>query len=143
MAGRHYLSRDRGHPCDDRAGNIRAWGRASRAAQCLPPLITDPAPAPRAGRHDGPVEAVAVAVRADGRVVTGGGDDPCPGIFANGLVTRDRRIAELQDEIKRLRQLLDESQRDSKRQTHPFRREHSNESKYDAERDQPHPLTDN
>ena len=48
-------------------------------------------------------------------------------VACSGCLTRDRRIAKLQDEIKRLRQLLDESQRASKRQTHPFRREHSNE----------------
>src|SRR2546429_6405256 len=50
-------------------GNIRAWGRASRAVRCLPPLITRPGPS-ELGRHDGPVDPV--AVRADGRVVTGG-----------------------------------------------------------------------
>jgi transposase len=48
-------------------------------------------------------------------------------VACSGCLIRDHRIAELQDEIKRLRQLLDESQRASKRQTHPFRREHSNE----------------
>jgi hypothetical protein len=70
MAGRPICHGDRGHPRDDGAGDIRAWVRASRAAQCLPPLITDPARPAELGRHDGPVEAV----RADGRVVTGGDD---------------------------------------------------------------------
>ena len=55
-------------------GNIRAWGRASRAVRCLPPLITRPGPS-ELGRHDGPVDPV--AVRADGRVVTGGTTTGC------------------------------------------------------------------
>jgi len=48
-------------------------------------------------------------------------------VTCSGCLTRDRRIAQLEAEIKRLRQLLDESQRASKRQTHPFRREHATE----------------
>jgi transposase len=48
-------------------------------------------------------------------------------VACSGCQTRDRRIAELQDEVKRLRQLLDESQRAGKRQTHPFRREQATE----------------
>ena len=63
-----------------------------------------------------------------------------PAIVAcSGCQTRDRRIAELQDEIKRLRQLLDESRRAGKRQTHPFRREHSNEHPKKPGRRQGHP----
>src|SRR5450755_3916525 len=48
-------------------------------------------------------------------------------VACSGCQTRDRRVAELQDEVKRLRQLLDESQRAGKRQTHPFRREQATE----------------
>jgi hypothetical protein len=39
-----------------------------------------------------------------------------------GCQQRDRRIAELEAELQRLRQLLDQSQRDTHRQAHPFRR---------------------
>jgi transposase len=39
-----------------------------------------------------------------------------------GCQQRDRRIAELEDELQRLRQQLDQTQRDTHRQAHPFRR---------------------
>jgi transposase len=40
-----------------------------------------------------------------------------------GCQQRDRRIAELEDEIKHLRQQLGQSEREQNRQAHPFRRE--------------------
>jgi transposase len=42
-----------------------------------------------------------------------------------GCQQRDRRIAELEEEVKRLRQQLGQSERQENRQAHPFRREHS------------------
>jgi len=44
-----------------------------------------------------------------------------------GCRQRDRRIAELEDEVKRLRQQLGETEQQANRQAHPFRREHSTE----------------
>jgi transposase len=41
-----------------------------------------------------------------------------------GCQQRDRRIAELEDEIKRLREQLGQSEREQSRQAHPFRRTH-------------------
>jgi transposase len=60
-------------------------------------------------------------------------------VACSGCQTRDRRIAELQDEVKRLRQLLDESQRAGKRQTHPFRREQATEQPKKPGRRKGHP----
>lgn len=40
-----------------------------------------------------------------------------------GCLKRDRHIDQLQDEIRRLTQQLDEARRESQRQAHPFRRE--------------------
>lgn len=45
-----------------------------------------------------------------------------------GCLLRDQRITELQDEIQRLRDQLDESQREQKRQAHPFRRLQTNDA---------------
>jgi transposase len=42
--------------------------------------------------------------------------------ICTGCQQRDRRIAELEEELKRLRQQLDQTQRDTHRQAHPFRR---------------------
>jgi len=42
-----------------------------------------------------------------------------------GCQQRDRRIAELQKEIKHLREQLGQAEREQGRQAHPFRREHS------------------
>jgi transposase len=42
-----------------------------------------------------------------------------------GCQTRDRRIAELQQELHSLRQQLDQTERDSNRQAHPFRRDNT------------------
>ena len=40
-----------------------------------------------------------------------------------GCQQRDRRLAELEDEVKRLRQELGQTQREQQRQAHPFRRD--------------------
>jgi len=48
-------------------------------------------------------------------------------IACAGCRQRDRRIAELEDEVKRLRQQLGQSEQEENRQAHPFRREHSTE----------------
>jgi transposase len=45
---------------------------------------------------------------------------PCP-----GCQQRDQRIAQLEEEIKSLRQQLGQAEREHSRQAHPFRREHS------------------
>jgi len=42
-----------------------------------------------------------------------------------GCQLRDRRIAELEDANQRLREQLEQTQRDSTRQAHPFRRDHT------------------
>jgi transposase len=44
-----------------------------------------------------------------------------------GCKRRDQRIAELEADLQRLRQQLDEAQRDGKRQTHPFGREQASD----------------
>jgi transposase len=44
-----------------------------------------------------------------------------------GCRKRDRRIAELEQELQALRQQLDQAERQTNRQAHPFRREHGTE----------------
>ena len=41
----------------------------------------------------------------------------------SGCCQRDRRIAELEDEVQRLRAQVEDSEREKHRQAHPFRRE--------------------
>jgi transposase len=45
----------------------------------------------------------------------------------SGCLQRDRRIAELEDELKRLRQEVGQTEREQNRQAHPFRREQTTE----------------
>jgi hypothetical protein len=54
-----------------------------------------------------------------------------------GCQQRERRMAELEDELQRLRQQLDQTQRDTHRQAHPFRRpEASDKARKPGRRDE-------
>lgn len=56
-----------------------------------------------------------------------------------GCQQRDRRIAELEDEVKHLRRQLDETERDKTRQAHPFRRENATQNPKKPGRRKGHP----